>query len=42
MVCGAFLYKIIGANIFLVTTTFMVLIAIVSGKLTGIEKKTAE
>ena len=40
LVSGAFLYRIMGSAIFLVTTAFMILIAISSYWLIGIEKKT--
>jgi MFS transporter, DHA1 family, tetracycline resistance protein len=40
LVSGAFLYKIMGPAIFLVTTSFMALIAVASYWLIGIEKKT--
>ena len=41
LVSGAFLYKIMGANIFLMATAFMIIIAATSYKLISIEKETA-
>jgi len=39
LVSGAFLYKIMGVNIFLLTTAFMIIIAVSSYRLITIEKK---